>query len=834
MPSPADNFSEAPTSSVTIESPFPSSFQSFSEEPAESLNEEEYSTFTEADSPFPSIYELENPLETQGIVAPEMEEYVAFLNELYDEEFNDAIADLADEATEIYQNQFESEYGDPVLQKREASYLLETHFNPLISETEAFVEGLIYELEQHDLDAISESEVDEIIDRYEPEFEGGIGKFFRRAGRKLKRAAKKLGKKLRKTVRSVAKRAKKGIKAIGKGIRKAGKWVKKRILGVLNKLKKFIKPLLERVLKFALNRLPPQYRNLAQGLAKRLFGKEVSELELFELEEDTTQDVTAIQNEFDEQIAELLFAESEADMDATLAKYEIEARQPITEDAVDNLDRARTEFINQISQLKDGEDPTPSIENFVPAIMAALKLGLRLIGRQKAVRFLAKLLAKLIVKFVGPKYAPLLSQAIVDVGLRLLGLEVMPEDEENAAGAAVAATVEETVRQVTALPDYVLDNEELLEGFVLEAFEKAAAANLPPILSESSYERRPELRETSKIRGTWLLHPLNRRRKHYKKYSRIAEVNITPEIARTVKTFCGVPLSGFLRDRLGLVPGRSVKARIHLYEAIPGTMLGQICRSETHVSGLGTTEARSQLHPLTPEVAGMILGESGLGREVSHRYLDHQPTTAVGQRFYYLEIPGAHPQMMPTLEGEAVARHASEVNIVIDFPANQLRTFVFLSEADAQSIAVRLRRRAPIGMVIAQLHSILSSKLKVVLSGKFAGHVKIIHGAVTPEYARGPALKLLPQAVTERFTQQVTDWLGVFFSNYLKQHPQNFITAAEDFADGVTLTARLNDPPGLSTLGRALRGEPISLYSFNFSDGMPEANIHVSAGFSRE
>ena len=115
--------------------------------------------------------------------------------------------------------------------------------------------------------------------------------------------------------------------------------------------------------------------------------------------------------------------------------------------------------------------------------MTALRLGLRLIGRQRIVKFLAKLIAKLIRKFVGKKYAPLLSQAIANLGIRLLlGNEVMPEDEANIAGAAVAATVEDTVRQVAALPDYVLDNEELLEGFVLEAFEKAAAANLPPCI----------------------------------------------------------------------------------------------------------------------------------------------------------------------------------------------------------------------------------------------------------------------------------------------------------------------------------------------------------------
>ena len=69
-------------------------------------------------------------------------------------------------------------------------------------------------------------------------------------------------------------------------------------------------------------------------------------------------------------------------------------------------------------------------------------------------------------------------------------------------------------------------------------------------------------------------------------------------------------------------------------------------------------------------------------------------------------------------------------------------------------------------MVIAQLHSIFSPKLKVVLSGAICGvHVKIIHGAVTPEYARGPsAQNYYPKQSPERFTQQVTDWLGVFFS----------------------------------------------------------------------
>ncbi|MEM9165067.1 MAG: hypothetical protein AAGC54_18610, partial [Cyanobacteria bacterium P01_F01_bin.4] len=100
-------------------------------EASSGFTESSTESFVESDSPFPSIYELENPLERPGIVAPEMEEYVAFLNELYDEEFDDAIADFADEAVELYHGQFESEYGDPMGQKREAEFLLESHFEPV-------------------------------------------------------------------------------------------------------------------------------------------------------------------------------------------------------------------------------------------------------------------------------------------------------------------------------------------------------------------------------------------------------------------------------------------------------------------------------------------------------------------------------------------------------------------------------------------------------------------------------------------------------------------------------------------------------------------------------
>jgi hypothetical protein len=70
----------------------------------------------------------------------------------------------------------------------------------------------------------------------------------------------------------------------------------------------------------------------------------------------------------------------------------------------------------------------------------------------------------------------------------------MSEQEKSGlAASAVAGTVEETINRVASLPAHILDNQELLEGFALEAFEQAAAANLPAVFSEATYRQRPEL-----------------------------------------------------------------------------------------------------------------------------------------------------------------------------------------------------------------------------------------------------------------------------------------------------------------------------------------------------
>lgn len=811
-----NRYLDSSASNQVSESPFPDQVIGLVSEKLEIEEEQKkYSDSYQIDSPFQSIYELESE---EGIVDPETEAVMEFLDELYDEEFDEAIYELINEADELYQNRFESEYyGNPIAQKIEAQRVLEAHFAPLVREAETLMEAIAEEVEQYELDTISEAEIETLVNQHQPQNQ--LSPSFEHFFGAIKKAAKKAWK-----------AAKRGLGALGKL--------------AIRKLKRLIKPVLYKVLKLAINKIPAKYRPLAKTLAKRLgLSKEVEEASLSEAGDEAIQDISEIQREFDEQVANLLFAKSEEEQEVAIAEYTRESEPRVTENPLEDLDRARAQFINQLNQLEEGEDPTPLVENFAPALLPILKTGIKLIGRPKIVKFLAKYLGlliwKLIKKFLGKRtgkkfkpYVSPLSKAIVDAGLRLMKLETTPETEEEAAEAAILATVEDTMRQVAALPEYILDNQEMLEGYILEAFENAATANLPPVLSEETYRQRPELRETVGLRGTWVLQPLgNGKHYKYKKYTKIFDVNISPHIARTVNICCGTPLMVFLRDRLRLSPGKTIKARIHLYEAIPGTILSQICKQEKQVAGLGMRSAYSQLHPLTPEAAGMLLGQPGLGRSMPSKYLDHRPMAAVGQRFYYLEIPEMRPQMMLMTNGMSVAKHSSKVYVTLNFPSDKIRALIYLSEAQAQAIAMKLRQGAPMGMIVASLKYIFEYKLKTALSGNMCGHVKIIHGAVTPERSRGSALKLLPTIVRENLIQKLREWLEVYLSKYLQERKQDFIAATENLADGVTLAVDLNNPPGFPILRKALRGEPVSLYNMGFSEGMPDIQIQIIPGY---
>jgi len=775
----------------------------------ESRNVIEGETSVPAVSPFLTFYESESG---GGPADPEAEEYVAFLNELYDEELNEGLSTLADEAAAIYETRFTNEQEDPQTIGYQAERLLTQHFAPLAAEAETMFGSLARELGQRDITTLNEDEIGAIVDRYHPsvelqpnfeEFLGGLKKF-------------------------VSKVAKKAVNLAKKGISAAAK------LGlgpILEKLKALVRPLLKRVIQTAIGKLPMQLQPMARKLAERLpFLKEFEEsYETAPLGAEAGE-VAGIQHEFNQQVATLLFAPTEVEQDLEVARVLTEQQVPDTYPLAE-LDRSRDQFVENLRRLKEGEDPTPHVENFLPAILPALKIGIRLVGRKRVVDFLAGFLGKLIQKFIGPQYAPALSQAIVDAGLRLINLEATAEDESRSAATAVAATVEETVRRVAAAPDYVLDNQELLEGFALEAFEQAAAANLPPVLPEETYRKRPDLAEGRKLRGVWIMMPRGLR-KRYKRFSRRIPIRIAPHKVATLETLEGIPVEEFLEEQLGLAPGEEVEAFVHLYEAIPGTRLSDIVRQEDTIPKLDTTNGHTQLHPLTREAATLLLGEPELGRDGDPRAGSDPHAPAVGQRFYYLEIPGKRPLMIPEPGGRTTARRPTRVRLILDFPRNEIRVRLFLSEIRAQEIAVKLRQHAHIGTVVARLGRIVERGVRRALTGGF-GRLKIVHEAVTPDQWMG-ALRRLPSFVPQVLMGRLQEWVLKGLADHLKQRTEEFIKAADDTADGVTLVITLGNPPGFSLLRQALKGKGLSPASLRMADGAPAVTITVAPGYSHE
>ena len=200
-----------------------------------------YELFTNSNLPFLTLYE--SP--TDGtLINPETEAYVTFLNELYDEEFDESLANLIDEAGDIYQNQFVYEHSDPQTVGYQAERVLQQHFAPLVGEWETLLETMSRELGQRHVQSLSEDEIDNMVESYQPatvfspnfeQFWGGLKKF----------------------VKKSVNLAKKGVGALA-------------TLGfgpILNKLKALARPLIRRVIEMAIGKLPEKLQPWARKLA---------------------------------------------------------------------------------------------------------------------------------------------------------------------------------------------------------------------------------------------------------------------------------------------------------------------------------------------------------------------------------------------------------------------------------------------------------------------------------------------------------------------------------------------------------------------------------------
>jgi hypothetical protein len=240
--------------------------------------------------------------------------------------------------------------------------------------------------------------------------------------------------------------------------------------------------------------------------------------------------------------------------------------------------------------------------------------------------------------------------------------------------------------------------------------------------------------------------------------------------------------------------------------------------------------AAMQLHPLTPEAAGMLLKEPGLGRSVSPSYLGSRRALGVGQRLYFLEVPGARLQTT-SATGAPVLRQSSGLGLALDFPEDQIRVFLYLSEDDAQALAAKLRQRLPVGGVMRSIVPLIGDGLHAALSRGTMSRLKIIHEGAAVRPSAATMLGWIPPILLEQLHGRLSLWIGGMLGQYFRDRAQDFIGATEDPADGVTLIFTFTSPPGLAVLRKLLNGAAVDLRGFRVPEGLPQMSAQAVAGY---
>jgi hypothetical protein len=726
---------------------------------------------------------------------------------LRDETFDEALASLAEETEGAIAERFTSETAASAVERERYgdSQLAGVRF-----EAQQYLDALEAGIQGLDVASLSPEQLQETLDRFDPET------------RDLTPAGEEF-------IGALVRKAKKAVKFVTKTALNAAKGVGKLagsvLGGVLKKLKALINPLLRRVLSFAIGRLPAPLQPAARILASKITS-EASEDEGFETTPAPANliDVETLAESFDAALAEATLYATHEQTDREDLDFD-ERDAPDTRE-LETLAEARAELTERLRSASDDEDLGPAIEQFVPALLAALRLGINVVGRSKVVNFLAGYLAKLIGKWVGPTMSKPLSSAIVDIGLRLISLEnengTSGEGRDNeAAPVALASLIEDTVRRLAEHEDYVFENEDLLQLAAAEAFSQSVATHFPPRFVRPAIQQAPSLGGVFVARRSRSLRP-------YLKYSRTPEVEISSAIADTIPTFGGVTLGSALRASGATFP---IRARLHLYQAVAGTTLPRIARVDRVGAGRGYLGATA-LHPLTTQAAAVLVREPRLGAAVPSTYLRSRHRIAVGQRFFALEPATTFDSLaMPgTRDGRAPQSRPTGAWMTINPLRGRVTLALHFSEPDAQTLvaAIREGRGGPALLqaltgLVRDLHQGAGARVRVVREDE-----------ENPEVLESLTGHALVSPLHGSIRRRLRAWVLPALASWVRGNVEAFARAAAHPGSGVTVRVRLTGIPGLDQ-GAVNRRSPIGTPLTRPTDmrGAPTISIIVASGRSR-
>lgn len=758
-------------------------------------------------SPFQSTFQ-EGEHEQKSQYA---DEYMELLSELEDSEFHESLYEVATEMEDSWGSKISNEMA---MGTQFVPYALKqgrAYYAPMLRESDRLLDAVAEHFSGNDLAEHGEVDVELFFETLELNNEG------------LSPIQEQFLGGLVKKVKSVVK---KGVDLAKKGIRFAGKFLPMNL--ILGKLKRLIRPLLEKVLKSLIGKLPSSFRPHARSLAKKF-------LKLENADDSTAElgDFEGLQLEFDTTVSQLLFTSEEQESEIQLEDYENSfenlERSEGYEGEMSNtysLEAAKDTFLNDLKNLGEDEDPTPVIERFLPvAIMAlkpVIKLAIATIGRKKIINFLAGLLSGLIKKYVPSNVSRPLAARIIDLGLRAIGFETAEADNSDLAYEALANTIDETITDLNSMDSQLIGDQEELAMHLYESFEKAAANNFPP-----NYIR-PNLRATN-VDALWISMPRKNPIKVYKKFTNIFDVTIDQKLAKGIKIFRSVPLANFLRDKYGLEVNNGIKAKVHIYELGRGGRLSMISKFE-NLPGLSPRipKAWVQLLPLTKEVSQLLLKENNLGTRFSKKSLTSRYHAKPGQRFYYLDIEGARLRLPQNKSKniksmnpgpKQIESRSADVQAVLNFNKSQIKINYFFSEEDAKDLAGKITKNDVLGTATTIKNSVRNI-LNTILKGHLSEKVKIIHESVPEMYLEADEVgqdqfinvkdigRNIGKNVISKMVQKLTETIA--FRAYeavvahLKSRPKVFIDAQSQPQDGVTISIIWNNMSGMSVIKSAI------------------------------
>ena len=720
------------------------------------------------------------------------------LAELHDEDFNEAVAFLAEETEHYVADRFA---GEDASDSSERERFADAQLAAVRFEAEQYLGALQSGLAALDLASLSTESLDEVLDRFDP------------APVDLSPAGEEF-------IGGLIRKAKKAVKFVAKTATKVGAAIASPLIApLLKKLRALVNPLLKRVLSFAIGRLPaplqPAARQLADKIANAAQEAESEATDEAPMSPASSVDMETLAASFDTALAEAMVDDQPGEAESE--GFEAHEEEVIDESReLERLAHARATLADQLQEASENENLAPVIEQFVPVILAALRLGIKLIGRPKVVSFLANYLGQLIGRWVGPAQRAPLANAIVNAGLHMVSLEAEGEEGAHAPGStALASVVEDTVRRLAENEDYVFEDESLMQLAAAEAFGQAVATYFPAQFV------RPDLQQAPTLGGSFVSRR-PRSARSYAKYSVVPEVELSEQVADELPAFGGSTVGAAMRAAGATFP---VRARMHVYQAKAGTTVPNIVRTDRHA-----VRAPSTTHPLTPYAAGLLLREPRLGVAVPKRFGKSQHRIAVGQRLYRLEpVSGASGLAHPASRKDASRLAPSHAWVSVNKAQAKIGVGFYIAEAEAQQVADAIRQ----GRGSAALLQLLADAFKHIRRHRSGApvHTMVAHegGEDFEEFAAKPGNHVSP-AMRHHLRRRIAAWVMPALSKWVASNSEAFVRAVAHPEAGVTIRVQLTGVPGLTPIASPA-GTPPAVAAA--PQGTPAIAITVTPGKKR-